>query len=721
MKRALTILLLLAMVCCAGWRGVRAAESEATGIPAGDVTLSPWNAGESYEGGSQADARLDKPVQEWRTGVPVKDLLPDLARQTGVKFALFPPNAEEARVCLTLYFNAEHPPVLRDVMAQVGWALGTTFGYAEAGGEKTYYLLSAAPSEGVAEKLAEEAAARREQMRTDMQARRDAARASEASAFDESRKALAMSQQDAAAQYRGVNDTLLLNLLDPARRAGLTFLTGLPEADTNALLAGGGRGGQISREWSAWSAQQQALLKQALGLDQNWPQEGTVTIMVNGRRGSVTATVQGAGGGGRGGRRGRPLGRVNGLLASGPLNPRQEATLKQLLGEAAPAAPAAAPTPQDRQAARQAQADQRRQQREQALAATRTLTPKRDELLAGTTLEGITGSASLWQLQEAVAKATGLNVVSDCFWLAPPRFFGGGGPGGGGGGQRNANRPAPNAREALSAACATRGAGFGGPGGFGGGFGVLGGADLGLQWGDAGVFLRFRSARADVWRAGMLSPEVLTKLDGWLEPYVKETGAVQVSDIALLKDVQKMTWLAGHVDAVQAQLGGAAVYGDLSDAKEAQRYALRRTTMQQVAMRLPIFRLLATFSAKQWEAAKGGGLKWGYDLKPDQRDPQLQQMLARGVPEDRQKDMVLQLGEAAAQTVQGPNNTSFTIPESPALNVLLDDQVVNQIRLSGGGFGGGRGPGNRGAGGGGRRGGGGNAGGGNAGGGNAGG
>ena len=743
MGRRLVVGILLSLLICSGLGRALVSEPDTAQAGAtlavGDLPLVVWQPGESYQGGSQFDARLDKPVQFWRAGVPLKEVFADLTRQTGVGFDFLAPQADEPRLCVTLYLNPQQPCSLRDMMAQLTWVTGCKFAYSEPGtGARTYQLLWSSVAQGAAEKLAAETAAREEQFRAERQTQREAQRATTAAALQEARAALALSQDDAIARYRGVNDALLLNLLDPSRRAALNLLADLPEDDALGTLADGPRGGRgqlVSREWSAWSPDQQMSLKQALGLEQQWPKEGQVSILIGAGRGgtlmAIVRTEQGT----------EVLGRLSGLLASGSVRRGQEAQLRGYLGEPAPpdqGAPAQgqqqASGQQPGAARRQQQVQQRQQwvqQREQALAEARALSPEREALLASLALPTAGAGDSLWQLQEAAAKATGLDVVSDCFW--PPR--GGGPPRGRGPGSAE---PA-SALDTLSEACFGQGAGFGrGFPGFPGGIG--GGEDLGMQWGDAGAFLRFRTQRPDLWRAAMLPADVQLQLDAWLEPFaapqtpgrsaqagsgrragprqgaVPATGEPQTiarrgpETSPLAEDLQKTSWLASRLNDLQIRFGGAIPYEDPTEPAGARLQALRRATLDQIGFRLPLFRLMGGLTPKQWARLRGDGLRWGYDLTPEQQSSDLSPMLSRWAPGDRVADVVVRLGQTAERSVQQRDGTTLTIPSAPALQFTLDGVLVGEIAFSSafgfgpgrGGFGGGPGDGGRGGFGGGR-------------------
>lgn len=679
--RAAFVAVLASILGCTGLAGAGAPPAAPT-LQFGGLAVVPWQPAESFQGGAQFDARLDAPVRFWGAGRPLREVFAELMRQTGVRLDFADPQKDEPRLCVTLYLNPEQPPSLREVMAQLSWVTGCTFGLAQSeAGEKSYSLLWSSAGQGTGAALAAEAAGRQEAFRAERQAQRETRAQSAAAMLEEAEEALALSQAEAVARYRGRNDPLLLNLLDPARRAALGFLTTLSEADRQALLADGRQG--LSRDWSAWSADQQAALVQALGLHGKLPAQGTVSVRVEtGRGGGLTVSV------GQG--RGRTvLGRMRGLFPNGDLRGDQEIALRRLLGEVR--------TPEQEEAARsqqreawQAQAaerqQQRAQQREEAQQAARALSSECESQLASLTVPAAS-AGTLWQLQEALAKASGRHVVSDCFW--PPRGFGFGF------GRRGREEVSPaNALEALSAACA------GGAGGFGGRFGGGGMApaeDLGLQWGDAGRFLRFRSQRPDIWRAAVLPEQVRVQLDAWLEPFIASTRDTAGPGAAapLAGDVEKMSWLAGHLSDLQLRLGAVMPYEDPSDPKAARLQALRRATLQRLGMSLPALRLMATFTPEQWQQVKAEGLRWGYDLAPDQQSVEVFRRLEQSVPEERRRDLVLQLGQTEERTSTQRDGTSRTIPPAPALRLLLDGTVVDQVFLAapwGGPGPGGRGP-----------------------------
>jgi hypothetical protein len=600
MMRTLVPAVLVSLVICLQLGRTPSAESGQS--PAGPLLvidgllLTPWEPGESYQGGEQFDSRLEKLVQFWRAAAPLQDVFADLRLQTGVRLDFWPPQADEPRVPVTLYLNPQKPASLREVMAQLSWVTGCVFAYNDGVEGRGYYLLASSTERGAGEKLAAQEQAQREQFRTAWQERQEAERQAALAELEESRAALHLSEGEAIAHYRGSNDALLLNLLDPSRRAALTLLAGLPDDDVKQLFSGSGG---FSREWSAWSPDQQAFIKQALGPNEDWPGDVTISISVGSRAlgGALTASVPEQ-------ERRRPLGRATGLLSSGDLRGQDQIALLRLAGEVKTPEEETAARQQQRealQAERTARQEQWAQQREQEMAAGRSLTPARETLLVSLSLSGAESGSRLWKLQEAVAKATGLHVISDCFW--PPRFRA---PGRGGAAQ------AGSALDQLSAASASGFSGFappagrggagsrGGPGGRGGMFGrggdfAGGGTEgWGMQWGDAGTFLRFRSQSSAMWRAALLPADVLAQLDAWLEPAVSATSreSPERGESPLSGDIERMSWLAGRLDDLQVRLGGEIPYEDPSDQKAARRQELRRATLFQVASRLPLLRLL---------------------------------------------------------------------------------------------------------------------------------
>ena len=124
----------------------------------------------------------------------------------------------------------------------------------------------------------------------------------------------------------------------------------------------------------------------------------------------------------------------------------------------------------------------------------------------------------------------------------------------------------------------------------------------------------------------------------------------------------------------------------------------------QIGFRLPLLRLLASFTPEQWARAKADGLRWGYDLTPDQQASDALRGVTGNAPADRVRDIVIKIGQTEPRTFQQRDGTQRTIPPVPTVTFWLDGAQINQLPLAGGfgGFGGGPGgggPGGRGGGG----------------------
>lgn len=708
MMRRLVLLALVTLIICTQFaKAFAAGSSEASASPAlivDGLLLRLWDPGESYQGGSQFDPRIEEPVRFWRAGASLQEVFADFGQQTGVDLGFWPPRTDEPRLPVTLFLNPQSPPSLREAMAQLMWVTGGVFAWSETADGRAYYLLSTSVGRGAAEKLVAQDRTQRQQFRSEWQAGQESLRQTASSRLEESRSALALSQGEAIARYQGNDDALLLDLLDPSRRTALVLLTSLPAEDLDQLL---GDPAGFRRKWSAWSPDEQATIRGAFGGDTDWPAEVTIRISLDRRRGAqgfaLTATVPGQ-------QRRRPLARVTGLLQRGDLRGREQIALLRLMGEVRTPEQEAAMRSRQREAREDERAvrqEQFAERREQALGSARNLSQATTALLASLYLPDTDGGAGFWELQEAVAKATGLHVVSDCFW--PPRF---GGPGM----RRRAEAQAGSTLEALSAAC-TPGAGWsvaasgggapgpagarwrpgaGGPGlsrgGGGPARGMLG--DLSMQWGDAGSFLRFRTRSPDMWRGALLPFDVLAQLDAWLEPAVNAhaPASPRRGDTPLRDDVAKLCWLAVRLDDLQARLGGAIPYEDPNDEQAARRQELRRATLGLIAFRLPLLRLLATLTPEQWARARSDGLRWGYDLTPDQQASDALRTLTANVSSERVRDIVIKIGQTDARTITQRDGTERTIPPVPAIAVSLDGELIGQVPIAGGFQGRGGGP-----------------------------
>jgi hypothetical protein len=85
--------------------------------------LAQWLPAESYSGGKQYDARLDRPVKLWGAGIPVKKAFAEITAQTGVDVTCYPAGDVNERVCLNAYLSPDAPPDLRSVLTQISWVM----------------------------------------------------------------------------------------------------------------------------------------------------------------------------------------------------------------------------------------------------------------------------------------------------------------------------------------------------------------------------------------------------------------------------------------------------------------------------------------------------------------------------------------------------------------------------------------------------------------------
>jgi hypothetical protein len=119
-----------------------------------------WLPQQSWPGGRQDDARLERTVKYWGTGVPAADLFGAITRQTGVQLGFSPPDDDNARICLNVYLNPKEPPTLRDMLVQIGWVMDCAWGVEGEGEQSRYVLLHTNSGDGVVESVQAQAAAR---------------------------------------------------------------------------------------------------------------------------------------------------------------------------------------------------------------------------------------------------------------------------------------------------------------------------------------------------------------------------------------------------------------------------------------------------------------------------------------------------------------------------------------------------------------------------------
>jgi hypothetical protein len=628
------------------------AETTATG-----PTLLPWLPYETYPDGAQFDARLDESVTFWRAGLSLKEVFAGVAEQTGVEVGFWPPGDDNERFHVNLYLNPERPPVLRDLMVQIAWLTGCTFAYAEGEGADepwSYYLLSTSVAGDAEERLE---ADRAEAMAAWQQEWESFGpdRAAVEAGIAEYERALGLSRRRLIARYSGVNDRLLFAMLDPPRRAAAEFALGLDAESRESLLDGEG----VTLEWDSLSAAQQALLQGSLG-DRWWggrrgrrggepgdweglvPTEVTVRgldrgmVMISAvldegtweEAGAPPDVVWDTG-------RGRP--RVVGspmLMLAGDMEmrPEERIALRRALGETISEEEERAFRREWREARREEMEQQQRERTrdtlETRLAQHRPLSAEAEALLSSVELPlDYSTPYALWQVQEAVAAATGMHVISDCFSQPSRRL--------------NRSREALYGEEepemtglvALRLSALT----VGDPRMLV--WSVESDAWGGWEWHDSGQFLRFRSLARDLWRASMLSPEVAKRLDGWLTSYVETAADSEAAGVAVDVDldVVSISKLAAALSDRQMVQGGDLTCGDPADKAARYRQMLRAGVLRAMSWATDMLRVLATLGDSQWEQLRGSGLRLAYDLTPDQR-------ALLGVPEAEEPEVAGAVG-----------------------------------------------------------------------------
>jgi hypothetical protein len=319
------------------------------------------------------------------------------------------------------------------------------------------------------------------------------------------------------------------------------------------------------------------------------------------------------------------------LTEDSALTAAEDLALRRGLGEDIPAEREAEYL---RQRAREIAADKKARELAR-LKAERSLSPRAEEMLASTmvTLRGLTPDLPIaaWQAQEAVARATGKSVVSDgLLWWGrydwPPQE------------DSQAKGTTLTALAALDS------------------FSHLP-AETGLsrpswEWGDAGDFLRFRTADREVWREAMLPPEFLAWVASVVAPHLPDPAGFagrQWRELSIpVGSVYSMRMLAG-LSELQLAFGRHINVGSPNDLGDIVRHEATAALLCGVGGRFDLVRFLGSLTDAQWEQMKGAGLPFGTGLSPTQ-----QQLLAEALttPSGRHQslaDMVL-----TARAERGP-------------------------------------------------------------------
>ncbi len=396
----------------------------------GAETGQLWTPNQSSAGGSQYDPRLDKPVKMWEAGIEVGAVFAKIKKQTGVYVVCSPPDDENAWIPMNIFLNEKNPPTLRSLLVQVSWALNCKFFVHGEPGQQVYELEHSLAASAALARMEAEAKA-------DVQAMKDAPKAIKAR-LDEYLAALVLSPQDLVAQYQGKDDRLLLNLLEPHRRAALGFLNSdgiqpkiqkfLDEADWSAApgsVIGSSTGasgvrnideaGKVLVPSTILTDDQLKLFTEAL--------PDAATSSPPGSRWAFSASSDGETGleeppppGGN-----MDVNNRTGLQITPPdwrleLSPEDAVTLEALV-RGTPYSPEerAERVKQvtEQQALARYAADKESAEEE------RPLTVAMVELLSGTTLD-LKEDAPFWRVQEAAAKATGMDVVAESLYRGEP-------------------------------------------------------------------------------------------------------------------------------------------------------------------------------------------------------------------------------------------------------------------------------------------------------------
>ena len=601
----------------------------AAAAAAQEPPLIQWNPSESYPWGSQYDPRLERPIAIWRTAIPLSEVFSEIKRQTGVEVALSSldhSSQDLIRLRLNLYLNQKSPPTLRALLVQLSWVLdyGIAYRPAKDGAAARYDLLCADPAPPALRALGRAMAASSKEQED----RIDGWRRNRATRFEEFHDAFALSPEELSERYRGLDDALLYDLTDEKQREVVSFLFGLPAETTQTYL----REGRASIKWDSLTPEQKSLLTRAFppplcpvsqvklsavghGLmvslersedtpappgadDHGWGMNATgvwVTLMQDQKDVSPDDAVAHA--------------RAIGLVTT----PEEESAYRQEIAH------------RSEEGGAQARA-RHREKVAAARLAREALSPRMETLLSGLALpeeqlakwkQQETGP-TLFDLQQAVATASGLNVVSDCLWQPHRPLWPNLGED-----ERYLWSPPP---AKITGLLALRAATWGGEDGGGNGVNQIPLLFVpyrpAWQWGDAGSFLRFRSTERELWRASMWPEKALTSLDRVYETYRPDYAGPFTE-----YDLRRLAQFTSQLSDLQIIFGGYLIYAEPTP-EEQTRQTFRQSavwlpTLQGIYVSLEgntwILRFLSGLSPKQWSKAISTGLLVGKDLRPDQQ------------------------------------------------------------------------------------------------------
>jgi len=564
--------------------------------------LELWDPSQSWPEGRRPDSRLDRPVHFWRAGVSLEELFVGIEEQTAVKCGFWPGGGDSARLRINLYLNPDDPPTLRDVMAQLMWVTGCSFACTaenEQAGPRSYYLMDTSLGRELVDALPEELRGRDQQVRRDVLRTREDLAAAVKDKLPELRDALKLSRDELIDRYRGVDDFLLLTLLDLQRRAGAEYVSAAL-ADTESL--------ESERDWPELSAEEQALLRTAFPPEPSWrPPPAPAPVRYSWDESAEMAVEIGGAGSGSLDVQVLKLfliddeGVENWLVIGGRslvvldvrelgrMGKAEILSLARHLGEEIP------PGEEDEYCRRWAAAawgarEKRRLEegRHEARPPTSLSREMADRLSSLSVRFDPRRPYALWEVQEATAAASGLHVISDCFWQERRRL---------------GERETP--LDALRLSCEAR------PQESRGSIRRPRTREV-WEWGDAGSFLRFRSENRALWRASLLPATALAQLDAYLEPYLPRPpefgdGATTWS-ARLSLDLDEVIGIAQPLNDLQLEYGGRLTYEDPADPIGACRYGLREAVLRDAARDVDFFRLVASLTDEERQQALATGL-----------------------------------------------------------------------------------------------------------------
>ncbi len=562
-----------------------------------------WNAGDSWSGGPLFDPRLDATVTFWGAGTPLSNVFDSLTEQTSVELGFYPPGDENARVCVTLYLSEDDPPTLRELVAQLSWVTACSFAFAsDDDGEPAYFLLSTSIAGGAQENL---------QARVDAIWKARERRWREiGSKLEEYRQALDLSREELIERYWGEDDLLLLNLLDPPRRAATEFMcrhaTAVEPPEMSGQEGGDLVGFGQTVPAAAFSEEDIADLEAAFGLPESVLRDPDLGLDLDveavGRlRVNVGPEYRQKAPQPEEGHFGPYL--LADLTDDFVLPAQEELSLRRALGEGIP-------REQESDCLQKLEQEiaSAKQARERArLEAERSLSPRGKEVLESTqvTLRGVEPPLPIppWVAQEAVARETGLHVVSDAIvWSGryswppyPPEEE-----------KRETTLTALSALDGFTHE--PLGTGMRRPS---------------WEWGDAGRFLRFRTADRDIWRAAMLPQEFVDWVDWLIEPHLPDQAPPatrQHAELTIPVGLVYRARMLGRLSDLQMQFGAEANYGDPRDMLNIVRHQAITQILNAARNRPKLTRFLASLNDEQWEQMKGQGLRFEADLSPDQQE-----------------------------------------------------------------------------------------------------